>query len=165
MSQAKTTFKTETSSAGKGATGEQFFGQTSWENYAKGFQKMPGSMDFDVLMASHRKNMETIRQAQQTASELLQSLVNLNNHYMRSSFDDMGSQVRIFSNKDTKDLGAKTDASTASVKTAFDRSVAHCKQVTDLFSQSTAKVFDCYRKRFDEGLVEAQSFFKKSASA
>lgn len=150
--------------AGKGTHGEGFFGDAMWENYAKNFQKMPGGIDFDMLMESHRKNMETIRQAQQTASELLQGLVNLNNHYMRSSFDDLGSQVRTFSGAGTKDMDAKTAASTAAIKAAFDRSISHYKQVTDLFAQSTSKVFDSYRKRFDEGLVEAKTFFKKAST-
>ena len=39
--------------------------------------------------------------------------------------------------------------------------MGHYKKITDLFSQSTSKVFNSYKKRFDEGLQEAQEMSQK----
>ena len=110
-------------------------------------------VDFDLLLTSHRRNLETIRQAQQTASELVQNLATLSNHYVRSSFDELGAQARSF-----------TAPSTASpnMKASLDKAITHCRQVTDLFAESTAKVFNVYRKRFDEGMEEARLAMKIS---
>jgi hypothetical protein len=138
---------------------ENFWGGGAWESCSKKFQETP-DIDLDQLITSHRKNMETIRQAQQAASELLQGVMNVNNQYVRSSFEDLGTQVRAVSAGDFEGVSGKNG--TAAVKGAFDRSLLHCKQVTELFSHSTAKVFDCYRKRFDESLAEASSLMGKT---
>jgi hypothetical protein len=109
-------------------------------------------VDFDLLLTSHRRNLETIRQAQQTASELVQNLANLSNHYVRTSFDELGTQARCFA--------SQPPAPSPALKSSLDRAITQCRQVTDLFAESTAKVFNVYRKRFDEGMEEARMTIK-----
>ena len=116
----------------------------------------------ETLLASHRKNMDTIRQAQQTAAELVKDLVHLNNQYVRHSFDEMSHYTKSFvSQMNPEKSAANSAAAMEKIKTSFDRSMSHCKQVTDLFSQSASKVFHSYRQRFDEGLKEAEELSKK----
>ncbi|MEH0002924.1 MAG: phasin family protein [Holosporaceae bacterium] len=120
------------------------------------------SLPIEALLASHRKNMDTIRQAQQTAAELVKDLVSLNNQYVRHSFDEMSNYTKSFVAQMNPEKGAATSAAAMEkVKTSFDRSMSHCKQVTDLFSQSASKVFNNYRQRFDEGLKEAEELSSK----
>ena len=105
-------------------------------------------LDFNILLTSHRRNIDTIRAAQQTASELVQNLATLSTHYIRASFDDIGIQARSFM--------AEPRTQAPAIKASLDRAITHCRQVTDLFTESTSKVFDVYRKRFDEGMEEAR---------
>jgi phasin family protein len=155
---AQGTSSNKASSAGEERKKNESAG-SAWAQYTKGFEKIP-AVEMEALMKSHDKNMDTVRHAQETAAELLQNLMNINNQYVRSSFDELSTQIRTASEEMGEPFSPGAAAAPAFVKASFDRAIAHCKQVTDLFSQSTAKVFNCYRKRFDEGLTEAKVFVR-----
>lgn len=141
----------------KEKTGTNF----DWNQYVKDFP-------METLLASHRKNMDAVRQAQQTATELVRDLVQLNNQHMRHAFDDMCHYTRTaFSSHGTTNGFGNTHASLLAdtVRASFDRGIAHTKQVTDLFSTSTSKVFNTYRERFDDAMKEAQKMGTQETKA
>lgn len=121
-----------------------------WGKHMKG-------LPLEELLASHRKNMDAIRQSQQTAAELVRDLVQLNSQHMRHTFDDLSHYSRnAFVNAASSKEPAQANLLMDTLRASFDRSVAHSKQITDMFSQSTSKVFNAYRQRFDDGMKEAQ---------
>jgi hypothetical protein len=123
------------------------------------WSQLTKNLPLEAILASHRRNVETMRQAQQTAGELVRELMQLNSQHARQTFDEACHFVRSAavpsgtSPMGGKEVGMLTDA----VRNAFERSIAHNKQVTDLFSRSTSKVFNAYKDRFEEGVKEVQS--------
>jgi len=117
------------------------------------------NLPLEAMLASHRRNVDTMRQAQQTASELLRDLMQLNSQHARQTFDEACHFARSAavpsgaSPMGSREMGALNDT----VRNAFERSIAHNKEVTDLFSRSTSKVFNAYKDRFEDGVKEVQS--------
>jgi len=129
----------------------------SWDHLS--FKNMP----IEALLASHRRNMDTMRHVQQTATELVKELVTLNNQYVRHSFDDMCHYTRTLTGQmGTSKMEANAKGVVEGLKSSFDRSMSHCKKVGDLFTQSSSKVFESYKARFEEGLKEAQDMASKA---
>ena len=130
---------------------------SSKENFKWSGKEVP----LEALLASHRKNMEAVRQAQQAVSELVRDVAQINGQYARHSFDDVCRQTRTFFSQASSPKNVDLEPFVGAIKSSFERSMAHYKQITDLFSQSTSKVFNSYKKRFDEGLQEAQEMSQK----
>ena len=143
--------------AGAAGSRSQANGKTfSWEKYVKEFP-------LEKLMTNYRKNVDTIRQAQQTATDLIRDLVQLNNQYMRQSFEDVSHYGRnAFPKAGSGSASASSGQWMETMQVAFDRSMAHAKQINDLFSQGASKVFNNYRQRFEEGVKEAESVTPKA---
>ena len=173
MSEKKSKGSSSSSSHKKTDHQEKNFGGFSHKN-SKGKNHMFGTtdlneafksipkIDLQQLMKSHRKNMDTIQKAQHTASELLQSLSTLNTQYIRQSFEDLDQQAHSLSGnfKNFEKPQINAEAVLESARTPFDRAVTHCKKASELVSESTAKIFDTYKKRFEEGLTEAKIFLQ-----
>jgi len=105
--------------------------------------------------------MDAVRQAQQAVSELVRDVAQLNGQYARHSFDDVCRQTRSYFTQAGTPKNVDLEPFIGAIKSSFERSMAHYKQITELFSQSTSKVFNSYKKRFDEGLQEAQDLSQK----
>jgi hypothetical protein len=141
--------------------------ETSFQNHQEpkgskeSFRWTGKELPLEALLASHRKNMDAVRQAQQAVSELVRDVAQLNGQYARHSFDDVCRQTRSFFTQAGTPKNVDLEPFIGAIKSSFERSMAHYKQITELFSQSTSKVFNSYKKRFDEGLQEAQDLSQK----
>ena len=113
---------------------------------------------------SKRQRLATLRPCSPATEKMLMRFAKRNKQPLRagtryfsfeqpiyaSLFDDLCRHVRSFS-MDSKSMSTEsTGAMMEGIKSAFDRSLNHCKQVTELFSDSTSKIFNTYKKRFDE---------------
>ncbi len=134
------------------------FGAPDWNEALK---KIP-QLSFSGVMQSHRKNVETMNKAQKMSGELVQSLSTLNNKYVRESFENIDKKIHSFSGslKNFERPMETVETFLEESKNPFEHAVNHWKQATDLVTQSTSKLFEAYKKRFEEGLEEAQSFIK-----
>ncbi|TGW15468.1 phasin family protein [Candidatus Hepatobacter penaei] len=139
---------------------QKTFGEAHHKDTQNKFQWKGKELPLEALLASHRKNMDAVRQAQQAASDLVRDVAQLNGQYARHSFDDICRQTRTFFTEASMPKNMNPEPMVSAIKSSFERSMSHYKQVTELFSQSTSKIFNSYKKRFDEGLQEAQDLSK-----
>lgn len=142
-------------------TETSFQGNQGSKGSKENFKWTGKELPLEALLASHRKNMDAVRQAQQAVSELVRDVAQLNGQYARHSFDDVCRQTRSYFTQAGTPKNVDLEPFIGAIKSSFERSMAHYKQITELFSQSTSKVFNSYKKRFDEGLQEAQDLSQK----
>jgi hypothetical protein len=153
------TQKEDNSGSFSGKSGKKStFDAPDWN---EAFKNIP-QLSLNGVMQSHRKNIETINQAQKMSGELLQSLSTLNNKYVRESLESVDKKIHSFSGslKNFEKPMATVEAFLEESKNPFEHAVSHWKQATDLVTESTSELFEAYKKRFEEGLEEVQRFIK-----
>ena len=130
----------------------------------QGFEDLPPmptpSVDVEALMRSHRKNLELVQKSQQVAADLVRELIQVSHQYVHQSFDAFKEKAYAPSKNKGKSQQARTTSGPAHPEESFDQFMAYGKQITDLFTQSTARVFESYRNRLNESVHEFKSFAK-----
>lgn len=137
------------------------FGGPDFSSFYQAF-KMPG-INFDAMMATHRKNVEALNTAQQASAEMMRNLMQVNSQYMKQLFEEMNSQARSAMNGSSGH--EKLNTQTEAVKGHVDKALRHTREVTEMLNQSTARVLDIYAKRFREYLDEAKDNMKAASGS
>ncbi|MGL5783896.1 MAG: phasin family protein [Alphaproteobacteria bacterium] len=140
---------------------DYMFGGPDFSSFYQAF-KMPG-VNFDTMMATHKKNVEALNTAQQASAEMMRNLLQLNSQYLKHLFEEMNTQARSSMGNggvNHEKMGHQTEA----VKTHVDKALRHSREVTEMLNQSTARVLDIYAKRFREYLDEAKEGMKCASS-
>jgi hypothetical protein len=109
----------------------------------------------EELIDFYKKNMELMKDRQQTVVDLFKRVMQLNNSYMRHSFDDLLN----YSGQVLQGTHKSADQK-AEFEQLFERSMAHGRSVSELFVHTTKKVLESYRNTFEDNWRSAQSFFK-----
>jgi phasin family protein len=113
------------------------------------------SVDTESMMASQRKNMEALTQANQLAVEGVQAVTRRQVEIAREAFEGASAAMR-----DLVAPGAPEERfakNAALAKDVFAKSIANAKEIAELFSKAQSDAFDVITKRMTESLEEIQS--------
>lgn len=120
--------------------------------------KVPG-LDVDSLVASQRKNIEALTQANKLAYDGLQAVVKRQVEILRQSVDE-AAQVA----KDIAEPGNPQDKAakqTELAKEAFERSLSNLRELSEMIAKANNEAFDLLNKRFTQTLDEVRDAFLK----
>ena len=137
------------------------FGGPDFSSFYQAF-KMPG-INFDAMMATHRKNVEALNTAQQASAEMMRNMLQLNSQYMKQLFEEINAQARSSMANGGGNAHEKVSSQTEAVKNHVDKALRHTREVTEMLNQSSARVLDIYAKRFREYLDEAKEGMKAAS--
>ena len=130
----------------------------------QGFEDFPPlptpGIDVEALMLSHRKNLDLVKKSQQVAADLVRELIQVSHQYVHQSFDAFKEKAYAPSKNKGKSPQGRAPSGPAHPEESFDQFMAYGRQITDLFTQSTARVFESYRNRLNESVHEFKSFAK-----
>jgi phasin family protein len=125
--------------------------------------RFPG-VDVEPIVASQRKNLEALVQANQLAVEGAQTVLRRQIELARESMDDFSALFRDFvqPNGSAADrLAKQAEAS----KLLIEKGLASARELAELVTKTNTDTFNVISKRVTEGLDEVRDYTKTRAAA
>ncbi len=125
--------------------------------------RVPG-IDVEAAVASQRKNIEALTQANQLAVEGVQALMRRQVEITRQAMEDFSAMFRDF----VQPNGTPEDRIVKQAeysKLAIEKSLSNAKELTELVTKANTEAFNVINKRVTESLDEVRDFAKKRVSA
>ena len=137
-------------------------GQNPFLNYdvtkLMGDFRVPG-VDVDAVVATQRKNIEALTQANQLAVEGIQAVARRQVEIARQAVDEFSTVVREFTSPTSpEDRLAKQAEFT---KTILEKALANARELAELVTKANTEAFNVLNKRVTESLDEVRDFAKK----
>ena len=125
--------------------------------------RVPG-VDLEAAVASQRKNIEALTQANQLAVEGVQALMRRQVEITRQAIEDFSAMFRDFvqPNGSPEDRFAKQAEYS---KHAIEKGLSNAKELTELVTKANTEAFNVINKRVTESLDEVRDFAKKRVAA
>ena len=120
--------------------------------------KMNG-VDMDSVMASQRRNIEALTNANRLAAEGIQAIAKRQAEIMRQTMEEMGRAM-----KDAMTVASpeeKAARQTELAKEAFQRAIANMRELAEMVSKSQSDAFDVINKRVADSLDEIKGLMAK----
>lgn len=121
--------------------------------------RVPG-IDLEAAVASQRKNIEALTQANQLAVEGVQALVRRQVEITRQAMEDFSTMFRDF----VQPSGSPEDRIAKQAeysKQAIEKGLSNAKELTELVTKANSEAFNVINKRVTESLDEVRDFAKK----
>ena len=162
VGQAKAMMSEATSSA-------QEMGRTMMEKSMAGMaefsrlfadMKMPamgGGME--AFLAAQRKNMEVLSAANKVALEGAQAVATRHMEIIQQTMSEMSENLRDIASPESPQARAAKQADM--LKTAYERAVAHIKELADLIQRSNGEALSMLNARFTEAMDEVKQLASK----
>jgi phasin family protein len=120
--------------------------------------QIPG-FDIETVMASQRKNLEALTQANQLAVEGVQAVARRHAEITRQVVDEASALLRDFAQPVGPEERIARQAEFA--KSTFEKTLANARELTDLAAKANSEAFAVINKRVAEGLDEIRDLAKK----
>ncbi|HXQ49559.1 MAG TPA: phasin family protein [Stellaceae bacterium] len=122
--------------------------------------KLPG-FDAETAMATQRKNIEAITQANQLAVEGVQAVARRQVEIAREAMEGASSAIREMVQPSAPEERFAKNAEFA--KQAFEKGMANARELAEMFSKANTEAFEVISKRFTESLSEMSAQAKNGA--
>jgi len=121
------------------------------------------TVDVEAVVASQRKNIEALTQANQLAVEGVQAVARRQVEIARQAVEEYTSLLRDLSAPVAPEdrLAKQVDV----VKGAVEKGLANARELAELATKANTEAFNVINKRFTEGLDEVRDFAKKRVAA
>ncbi len=116
-------------------------------------------IDVEAVMASQRKNLEALTQANQLAVQGFQELAKRQVEFARTAMDEASAMVRGWSETEHRRGAAPSKAAFA--KQALEKGVEGARELVELAGKTQTDAFDVLTKRFSESIEEWGTLAKK----
>ncbi len=120
--------------------------------------KVPG-VDVETLVASQRKNIEALTQANKVAFEGIQALFKRQVEIARQSIEESATVARQVVEAGTPQ--EKAVRQTELTKDAFEQALANARELSEIVAKSNSEAFDLLNKRFFATLDEIKEQISK----
>ena len=117
------------------------------------------SLDVEAVVASQRKNIEALTQANQLAVEGVQAVARRQVEIARQAIEEFSAMVQGFTQPGTPEERLAKQAELA--KVALERGLSNARELTELVTKANTEAFNVINKRVTEGLDEIRDFAKK----
>lgn len=122
--------------------------------------RMPAMPDMDLMLGAYRRNLEALSAANRVALEGAQQIARRNMEIMQQTMGEMTDAMRGLAAADSPQDRAGKQADM--LKAAYERAVAHMKELADLIQRSNGEALDVLNQRFAEAMNEARTIAEKS---
>jgi len=121
--------------------------------------KVPG-VEVEALVASQRKNIEALTQANKVAFEGIQALFKRQVEIARQTIEESASVARQVVEAGTPQ--EKALRQTELTKEAFEQALANARELSEIVAKSNSEAFDLLNKRFFQTLDELKESIAKT---
>jgi phasin family protein len=122
--------------------------------------KFPSALDLEAFTTATRRNMEAFTAANRIALEGAQAVARRHMEIMQQSMVEMGEAMRSLAG--TESPQAKAARQAELVKQAYERAVAHLKELRDLIQHSNEEALALLNRRFTEAMDELKAMAEKA---
>lgn len=122
--------------------------------------KLPALPDMETFLAANRKNIETFSAANRIALEGAQAVARRHMEMVQSSMSELTEAMKELASADAPQAKAAKQAEL--LKQAYQRAVAHMKELSDLIQQSNAEALSLINRRFEEAMDEVKALAQKA---
>jgi phasin family protein len=124
--------------------------------------KMPGMMGMETFLAAQRRNMEVLSAANRVALEGAQAVAKRHMEIMQQTMAEMTESMRELASPESPQVKAARQAEM--LKAAYERAVAHMRELADLIQRSNGEAIEMLNKRFTEALDEVKKLAAQGAN-
>ena len=117
--------------------------------------KLPSLPNMESFLSASRKNLETLSAANRVAMEGAQAVARRHMEIVQSSMAEMTEAMKALAAPDAPQAKAARQAEL--LKQAYQRAVAHMKELSDLIQQSNAEALALLNNRFAEAMDEVKA--------
>ena len=126
--------------------------------------KMNGAPNVDMqeVVASQKRNMEALTAANQLAAEGFQALAKRQGEIVRTTIEETTKMM-----KELMGQGSPEDKATRQTdfaKEAFERGIAHSRELVEMMAKAQGEALDVINKRVAESLEELKGMIRKRAA-
>jgi phasin family protein len=125
-----------------------------------GEMKFPMMPDMQMFLSAHRRNMETLSAANRVALEGAQTVAKRHMEIVQQTMQEMTETIRELSSPDSPQARASRQAEL--VKQAYERAVAHMRELADLIQRSNGEALSMLNQRFTEAMDEVKAMAQKT---
>ncbi len=125
-----------------------------------GEMKFPMMPDMEVFLSAHRRNMETLSAANRVALEGAQTVAKRHMEIVQQTMQEMTDTIRELSSSESPQARASRQAEL--VKQAYERAVAHMRELADLIQRSNGEALSMLNQRFTEAMDEVKAMAQKA---
>jgi phasin family protein len=118
-------------------------------------------IDAETVIASQRKNLEAITQANQLAVEGVQAVTRRQVEIAREAFEGASAALKDLVQPSAPEDRIARNAELA--KQVFEKSLANARELTELMTKANAEALDVITRRFSESLDELREQAKNHA--
>jgi phasin family protein len=122
--------------------------------------KFPAIPDMDSFLQAHRRNMETLSAANRVALEGAQSVAKRHMEIVQQTMQEMTETIRELSSPESPQARAAKQAEM--MKHAYERAVAHIKELADLIQRANGEALEMLNHRFREAMDEVKVMAEKA---
>lgn len=117
------------------------------------------AFDVDGLLASQRKNLEALTQANQVAVEGVQALTKRQVEIVSAAIEEASTALRELTQPGAPEDKLAKNADLA--KTAYEKALAATKELSELIAKTNNEAFSVLNKRFTESFEEFRDLATK----
>jgi phasin family protein len=130
--------------------------------FSKMFSEMkwPVLPDMDGLIAAHRRNLETLSAANRVALEGAQTVAKRHMEIVQQTMQEMTETIRDLAMPGSAQDRAAKQATL--IKQAYERAVAHMKELAELIQRSNGEALAMLNQRFAEAMDEVKALAEKA---
>jgi len=123
--------------------------------------KVPGA-DFEALLASQRKNIEALTQANKLAIEGIQTVARRQSEILRQGFEEATAQMReLMQPSSPQDRVAKH---TELAKSSLEKAISNARELAEIVAKAQSEAFDVINRRMTEGMDEVRNLVSKTTA-
>ncbi len=122
--------------------------------------KLPALPDMEAFLAANRKNIETFSAANRVALEGAQAVAKRHMEMVQTTMSEFADAMKEFASADAPQEKAAKQAEL--LKQAYQRAVAHMKELSDLIQQSNAEALALINRRVEEAMDEVKALASKT---
>jgi len=121
--------------------------------------KVPAMPDMEAVMATHRRNLEAMAEANRLALEGAQAVARRHFEIMQANMASMAESLKSLSVTEAPASRAAKQADL--LKQAYENAVSNTRELGDLIQKSNAEAMQKLNGRFSEAMTEIKTLFKK----
>jgi phasin family protein len=128
--------------------------------FTQAFQ-VPG-LDSDKMIEAQRKNIEAFTQAQRTALEGMQAIVQRQTEFARKMMDDQVNAMQRITGAGTAEERAQKQAEVA--KQAYENAIQGSRELAEMSAKSQQEAFELLHKRVADSFDEVRESMQPTAA-
>ena len=121
------------------------------------------TLDVDAVVASQRKNIEALTQANQLAVEGVQAVARRQVEIARQAMEEFSAMIRDLAQPVSPEDRLAKQAEFS--KQALEKGLTNARELTEMVAKANNEAFNVINKRLSEGLDEVRDYATKKRAA